>query len=120
MTTDWKARDYHLLEKNCNDFSAALLAALGLECPSWLNRLARVGNCVRCCLPSRFTRKPAEVVDEELRRQKEKEGQEIRRRPTVVSSRRLSDVFLGEAGGEAVCCGGFVYFSSSSPSLQLC
>ena len=44
---DWKANSYHLLDHNCNDFSAVLIRLLGgWEFPPWINRAARVTSAV--------------------------------------------------------------------------
>eukprot|EP00483_Globobulimina_turgida_P006025 UN06035 len=49
LRPEWKAKDYHLSTKNCNDFSDALVKQLcgeNVSIPAWVNRLARMGNMV--------------------------------------------------------------------------
>lgn len=43
---DWRASDYNLTLKNCNHFTTAFAAKLGLAVPSWVNRAARVGGAL--------------------------------------------------------------------------
>eukprot|EP00484_Ammonia_sp_Unknown_P031005 CAMPEP_0197028794 /NCGR_PEP_ID=MMETSP1384-20130603/8400_1 /TAXON_ID=29189 /ORGANISM="Ammonia sp." /LENGTH=368 /DNA_ID=CAMNT_0042457851 /DNA_START=14 /DNA_END=1120 /DNA_ORIENTATION=+ len=47
LRQEWKARDYHLTNRNCNHFSDAFVKELcgeNVSIPSWVNRLARMGN----------------------------------------------------------------------------
>lgn len=49
---EWPGNKYHLLRRNCNHFSKALLAALGLKAPSFINRLASAGDMLATVVPS--------------------------------------------------------------------
>ena len=47
LRQEWKAKDYHLTSNNCNHFSDTFVKSLCGESyciPSWVNRLARMGN----------------------------------------------------------------------------
>eukprot|EP01083_Nonionella_stella_P179853 639688_1 len=47
IRNEWRAKDYHLTTNNCNHFSDAFVKALcgnHASIPSWVNRLARMGN----------------------------------------------------------------------------
>ncbi len=48
---------YHILKRNCNSFAEELCMELtgGQRPPGWVNRLARLGACVSCCLPASLT-----------------------------------------------------------------
>jgi len=46
--------DYHMLNKNCNHFTHSFVRALGLRPPGFINRLATVGSCCACCLPTKY------------------------------------------------------------------
>jgi len=48
-------RDYHIINKNCNSFTASFCHAMKLSCPSYVNRLANLAKWVPCCLPSSLT-----------------------------------------------------------------
>ena len=52
LKQEWLGNRYHLLKKNCNHFSKALLAALGLKAPSFINRLAAAGDMLAAVVPS--------------------------------------------------------------------
>lgn len=44
---DYRGDHYHLLNKNCNQFSAAVTELLcGKSLPSWVNRLAYMSTCI--------------------------------------------------------------------------
>ena len=44
-TEDFRGDKYHVLSRNCNHFSNALAEILcGKKIPSWINRLARIGQ----------------------------------------------------------------------------
>ncbi|KAJ6243941.1 hypothetical protein M0813_21732 [Anaeramoeba flamelloides] len=50
----WQARNYHVLENNCNHFTNELIKELSDEqysAPSWLNRPAKTGSWFIRCLP---------------------------------------------------------------------
>jgi hypothetical protein len=47
MRDEWRRGGYHILTRNCNHFAEALvhlLAGEGTEFPSWVNRVARLGD----------------------------------------------------------------------------
>jgi len=52
LKSEWAGNKYHLLKRNCNHFSRALLAALGLKAPSFINRLASAGDMLATVVPS--------------------------------------------------------------------
>eukprot|EP01065_Artemidia_motanka_P007673 TRINITY_DN13834_c0_g1_i1.p1 TRINITY_DN13834_c0_g1~~TRINITY_DN13834_c0_g1_i1.p1 ORF type:complete len:580 (+),score=141.52 TRINITY_DN13834_c0_g1_i1:76-1740(+) len=45
---EWKKGSYHLLQRNCNHFTDAFLASLGVDAslPPWVNRVARWGSAL--------------------------------------------------------------------------
>lgn len=44
---EWRACDYHILNRNCNDFCQELVLRIGgWEFPSWINRAAKVSSTV--------------------------------------------------------------------------
>jgi len=55
MATEYLGTNYHFLYRNCNhfanDFSQRLL---GRGIPGWINRLAKLGSCFQCLLPSAY------------------------------------------------------------------
>ena len=55
LRSDFGPDSYNLLTKNCNHFAAALVwSLLRRPIPSYVNRLAYVGSCFSCLLPSRM------------------------------------------------------------------
>lgn len=48
--------EYHILTKNCNNFSHEFIKSLGLRPPRYINRLASIGRCCGCCVPSKYMR----------------------------------------------------------------
>jgi hypothetical protein len=56
MRQDYPGNRYNLLGCNCNSFANELCRSLiNKSCPGYVNRLARLGNCFRCCLPDDLT-----------------------------------------------------------------
>lgn len=52
LKTEFVANEYSLIAQNCNHFAEALcLRLLGKRIPSYINRLARMGNWVKFILP---------------------------------------------------------------------
>jgi hypothetical protein len=48
----YKGDDYHILNKNCNNFANDLLVKIvGREAPSYVNRMAYLGSFCSCFLP---------------------------------------------------------------------
>ncbi|KAK4535970.1 hypothetical protein CDCA_CDCA06G1995 [Cyanidium caldarium] len=49
---EFRGDAYHLLDRNCNTFTAAVVWELtGRELPAWVNRTARFAGVFRCLLP---------------------------------------------------------------------
>jgi len=49
----FRGNRYHLLQRNCNHFTAAFVHALtGKRAPGWINRLAGFAVALHCLLPS--------------------------------------------------------------------
>jgi len=47
LGADFRGDHYHLLNNNCNHFTAALVQTLcGCELPPWVNRLAHMVSCI--------------------------------------------------------------------------
>ena len=56
LRQDYPGSRYNILACNCNSFANELCMRLtGDRCPGYVNRLARLGNCVSCCLPRELT-----------------------------------------------------------------
>jgi len=52
MGQEYKGNKYHLLQKNCNNFSADLCQRLtGNAAPAWINRAANMAVALHCLLP---------------------------------------------------------------------
>ncbi|XP_076889953.1 deSI-like protein At4g17486 [Bidens hawaiensis] len=53
QSNNYHGDTYHLFGKNCNHFCEDMCYKLtGNKIPKWVNRLARIGSCCRCILPS--------------------------------------------------------------------
>jgi hypothetical protein len=53
VSAEFESSDYDILRRNCNDFSNALCTRLlGKGIPRYINRVAKVGACFSCLLPS--------------------------------------------------------------------
>lgn len=52
LSGQFKANSYHLTSRNCNHFSEAFCAQLGVSFPSWINRLANVGDKFKSLMPA--------------------------------------------------------------------
>ncbi len=53
MGSEYKGNSYHLLERNCNQFSDDLCRRLtGAPAPAWVNRLAGLAVSLHCLLPA--------------------------------------------------------------------
>eukprot|EP01060_Flectonema_neradi_P021176 TRINITY_DN286_c9_g1_i1.p1 TRINITY_DN286_c9_g1~~TRINITY_DN286_c9_g1_i1.p1 ORF type:complete len:438 (+),score=66.32 TRINITY_DN286_c9_g1_i1:317-1630(+) len=71
----WTTGSYHLIQRNCNHFSAQLAAALEVKAPpSWVNRSARIGDTM---IPMRVVNyfingntPPQQKTDDEEEREK--------------------------------------------------
>jgi deubiquitinase DESI2 len=47
--------DYNILNRNCNHFASTLcLKLVRKSTPSYINRLADIGNCLSCLIPKQF------------------------------------------------------------------
>lgn len=66
--TDFLGCSYSLVANNCNDFSKAFAAALGLSnnFPAWVNRLAQLAGSMSCLLPQDIHRPIGESVPQAL------------------------------------------------------
>jgi len=62
LKEEWRGNSYHLLKRNCNSFSKALLAALGLKAPSFINRLASAGETLASIVPAFMLPKQVNAV----------------------------------------------------------
>jgi len=57
---------YHILTRNCNHFTTEFCQRIGLEVPSWVNRLAHVMQYLQCLVPAQYLQPPtAEDVQQE-------------------------------------------------------
>jgi hypothetical protein len=55
LQSEFGPHQYNILTKNCNHFSNSLvLSLLKKSIPSYVNRLAYIGGCVSCFLPSKM------------------------------------------------------------------
>jgi hypothetical protein len=64
MGDSYLARDYNLLQRNCNIFCDSLAKVLldGVGIPTWVNRAASVGRCCPCCFSGGGRRNGASVT----------------------------------------------------------
>jgi hypothetical protein len=65
---EFTGSSYHLLDKNCNSFTARVVQELtSQKLPSWINRTARWASVFRCLLPPELAQ-PQYVPNEEMLR----------------------------------------------------
>ena len=80
LQTEWRARDYILLERNCNHFSSTLLMELvGKPSPSFVNELAEslmIANVQKKCRDLEERRRDEEAKVEWQRRRRRKKREE--------------------------------------------
>jgi hypothetical protein len=68
VSSAFHGTSYHVMQKNCNNFAEAFTIKLvkGVSFPSWVNRMATVGNYFSCLLP-RDMNDPKNNGDQEIK-----------------------------------------------------